>query len=80
MINGSKGGGGSEQRPPIESPDSLISVSFAKILDLVSEGDIEGLVNGWNSAYLSETPVMSNGQMNFSGVELHERKIGRAHV
>lgn len=74
MINGSKGGGGSEQRPPIESPDSLISVSYAKILDLTSEGDIEGLVNGMASVYLSETPMMSNGQLNFSGVELHERK------
>ena len=69
-----KAAGAANRDPPIESPDSLISVSFAKILDLVSEGDIEGLVNGWNSAYLSETPVMSNGQMNFSGVELHERK------
>ena len=61
----SKGGGGSQQRTPTEDPSSLFSASYAKIVDLVSEGEIYGLKNGLKSIYFNNTPV---------------QKIGRAHV
>lgn len=73
MIQGSKGSGGGKQRAPVESPDSLISVSNAKIVDLVSEGPIVGLVNGQASVFLTETPAMTNGVPNFSGFQFFER-------
>lgn len=70
---GGKGGGG-EQRAPVEAPDSLRSKAFAKIIDLVSEGEIEGLVNGLQSIYLDGTPIQnSDGSFNFSGIEVVTR-------
>ena len=44
FIQGEKGGkGGGGARTPVESPNSLRSASFARIIDVVSEGEIEGL-------------------------------------
>lgn len=66
---GGKGGGGGSSRSPVEDPDTLQSVSFARVLDLVSEGEIEGLVDGLKSIYLDDTPIQNaDGSMNFSGV------------
>lgn len=71
---GGKGGGGGEQRAPVESPDSLRSRQYARVLDLVSEGEIGGLVNGLQSVFLDETPVQnSDGSYNFNGVTLDTR-------
>ena len=55
MIKGAKGGS-KKQRPPREAPDSLVSIAYARLIDLISEGEIEGLVNGAASIYLDETP------------------------
>lgn len=67
VIIGSKSSG-EKARTPVESPDSLQSIAYAKILDLVSEGEIYGLVNGEASIYLNETPILNeNGTRNFSG-------------
>lgn len=41
-ITGSKGGE-TKPRPSVEAPDSLQSTAYARILDLVSEGEIVGL-------------------------------------
>lgn len=38
-----------------EAADSLRSKQFARVIDLVSEGEIEGLVNGLESVYLDDT-------------------------
>lgn len=54
-LAGSKGGG-SKPRPSVEAPDSLQSTAYARILDLVSEGEIVGLKNGKRSVFLNETP------------------------
>jgi predicted phage tail protein len=43
-IKGAKGSGA--QHTPVESPDNLRSIAYFRILDLVSEGEIAGLVNG----------------------------------
>ncbi|WP_455828593.1 phage tail protein [Pseudomonas capeferrum] len=71
-ILGSKG----ESKPhtPVESPDSLINVSYANILDGISEGPIVGLVNGAQSIYLDRTPLAnSDGSLNFTGVSWEQR-------
>jgi predicted phage tail protein len=64
---GGKGGGGSG-RVAQEAPDSLRSKAFAKVLDLISEGEIEGLVDGAKSIYLDDTPLQNrDGSYNFTG-------------
>lgn len=73
-LRGYKGKGGGSARQPVESPDSLHSVSYARVLDLISEGPIEGMVNGLQSVYLDGTPLQnSQGGMNFSGVQFDVR-------
>lgn len=75
---GGKGGGGSA-RVAVEAKDSLRSKAFAKVLDLVGEGEIEGLVNGLQSVYLDGTPIQNaDGSTNFSGVELATRNGSQA--
>jgi len=61
-------GGDDSATAAIESPDSLHSISYARVLDLVSEGPIRGLVNGAQSIYLNETPLQNaDGSYNFRG-------------
>ncbi|MGY2171873.1 host specificity protein J [Pseudomonas gingeri] len=72
-IAGSKGGE-SKPRPAVEAPDNLQSTAFARILDLVSEGEILGLADNMRSVYLDETPLANaDGSVNFSGVTLDKR-------
>ncbi|MGO4701711.1 host specificity protein J [Dyella sp. 2RAB6] len=72
IIQGAKGGG--SQRTPVESPDSLRSIAYFRILDLVSEGEIGGLVNGLQSIYLDETPLANpDGSLNFQNVHVETR-------
>ena len=60
---GSKGG---SNRTPTEADDSLQSVQFAKVLDLLSEGPIQGLDDGNKSVYLDKTPIQdAAGTNNF---------------
>ncbi|WP_288854946.1 phage tail protein [uncultured Pseudomonas sp.] len=72
-LAGSKGGA-SKPRPSVEAPDSLQSTAYARILDLVSEGEIVGLENDKRSVFLDETPLANaDGSLNFSGVTLDTR-------
>jgi len=65
------GGGGSS---PTEADDSLQSRQFANVLDLISEGEIEGLDDGNKSIFLQGTPVEdSAGNNNFSGFTIVTR-------
>lgn len=76
LIQGASGGGGGggkeaggSGRAPIESPDSLRSRQYARVVDLLSEGEILGLANGLQSIYLNDTPVQNaDGSYNFGGV------------
>ena len=70
---GGKSGGGSA-RVAQEAPDSLRSKAYARVVDLVCEGEIEGLVGGLKSVYLDDTPIQnSDGSYNFTGVTLEAR-------
>lgn len=71
-YGGGKGGGGGGT--PTEAPDSLHSVAYARVLDLVSEGEIAGLVNGLQSIYLEGTPLANaDGTLNFQNVAVDYR-------
>lgn len=73
QIMGSKGSSES-QKSPTETPDSLISIAYAKVLDLISEGPIVGLVNGNQSIYLDKTPLANaDGSLNYTGVTVGTR-------
>jgi len=44
-LIGYGGGGGGGSHTPVEAPDSLASIQYAEIIDLVSEGEIEGFAD-----------------------------------
>lgn len=70
---GGKSGGGSA-RVAQEAADSLRSKAYARVVDLVCEGEIEGLVQGLESVFLDDTPIQNaDGSYNFSGVTLESR-------
>ena len=70
-IQGSGGGGGGKgggrsSRTPIEADDTLQSEQFANVLDLLCEGEIQGLDDGGRSIFLDDTPVQNtDGSFNF---------------
>ena len=84
----SKGGGGGTGTPT-EAKDNLDSKQFATVLDLIGEGELEGLkypdphfvnaiagaVNPWHqSIFLNNTPLQNrDGSYNFKDVIVHVR-------
>ena len=77
LIIGAGGGGksgGGTARVAQEAPDSLRSKAYARVVDLISEGEIEGLVAGLQSVYLDDTPIQNaDGTNNFTGITLESR-------
>ncbi|MEY1590697.1 phage tail protein [Burkholderia sp. Bmkn7] len=72
-INGAKGGGGGGSGGG-ESPDNLHSIARAKVLDIISEGPIVGLVRGMQSVFLDGTPIQnSDGSVNFQNYSVDVR-------
>jgi predicted phage tail protein len=62
---GGKGGGGSGAT---EASDSLRSRQIAKVIDVLCEGPIVGLINGLQSIYLNEVPLQNpDGSTQVSG-------------
>ena len=78
---GGKGGGGGSS--PSVADDTLSSIQFARIIDLISEGEIEGIETDGTSddaylqnVYLDGTPIRnSDGSNNFQDVQV-EFKVG----
>jgi hypothetical protein len=72
-----RGGGSSNsqpQRTPTEAADNLNSAQYAQVLDLLSEGEIQGLKNGLQSIFLNDTPLQNaNGTLNFQNVTVYTR-------
>jgi predicted phage tail protein len=78
LIQGAGGGGGGKgggtAHVPTEADDSLQSVQFASVLDLISEGEIDGIEGGAKGIYLDGTPVQSSsGVDNFTGYTIVTR-------
>lgn len=82
LISGSGGGGGKGGRrggSTTTAKDDLESKQYGRILDLLSEGEIGGLVDGGKSIFLDNTPLInSDGSENFKDV-LWEAKEGTAN-
>ncbi|WP_048769197.1 TipJ family phage tail tip protein [Oligella urethralis] len=73
-IEGYGGKSKSKSRTPREAKDTLFSEEYARIIDLISEGEIKGLVNGLKSIYLDETPLQNkDGSFNFEDVTVSTR-------
>ncbi|KAG0956556.1 hypothetical protein G6F31_012613 [Rhizopus arrhizus] len=64
--------GQSKSREPVEGPDTLRSRSFARVLDLISEGEIRGLVAGNQSIYLDQCrdPLRDAGPASHRGLPI----------
>ena len=63
IIGSGKGGGG---HTPTEAPNTLQSDSIISVLEVLSEGEIDGLVNGRQSIYFDGSPLENpDGSKNF---------------
>lgn len=63
------GKGRSKGHTPREAKDNLKSTQLLSVIDAISEGPIEGPVDGLKSVLLNSTPVLdSEGNTNISGV------------
>lgn len=64
-----------ELNDSFDTNSKLRSKAYAKIVDLVCEGEIEGLVDGLKSVYLNETPVENaDGSLNFENLHIETRE------
>ena len=71
---GGKGSGGASSHTPTEAGNSLFSTSYAKLVDLISEGEIVGLKDGLKSIYVENTPLQNaDGTYNFQNVSVYTR-------
>lgn len=75
LAKGGGGGkGGGSQRSAQEDPNTLQSQALARVVDIVSEGEIVGLVDGLKSIYFDSTPVQNpDDSFNFAGLTVEER-------
>ncbi len=64
---GGKDGGGGASHTHYEAPDSLQSIEYARVIDVIGEGEIGGLAKGLQGVYLNDTPVQNaDGSFNFT--------------
>lgn len=71
---GGKGGSKASQRTPTEKANSLFSTSYAELVDLIGEGEIHGLVDGFKSIFIDNTPLQNaNDSYNFKNVTVETR-------
>lgn len=69
-MGGKKGGGSS--RTPVEAKETGRSFQIARILEVISEGEIYGLVDDMGSVFLDKTPLQNkNGSFNFKNVSVY---------
>ncbi len=71
------GKGSSKGHTPREAKDNLKSTQLLSVIDAISEGPVEGPVDGLKSVLLNSTPVLdSEGNTNISGVTVVFRPGG----
>ena len=72
-----RGKSGGDSRTPVEHANDLFSTARAKVIDLVSEGEVVGCkdtVNIEKSIYFDDVVLMnSDGSLNFDGVTVQQR-------
>ncbi|EFL0753437.1 host specificity protein J, partial [Escherichia coli] len=63
------GKGSSKRHTPREAKDNLKSTQLLSVIDAISEGPVEGPVDGLKSVLLNSTPVLdTEGNTNISGI------------
>lgn len=76
-ICGRGGKGGGDQpapRIPVESPNTLATLTYLSAVDLLCEGPIRGLVDCGSSVYFNDTPFQNHdGTFNFTGTTVDMR-------
>ena len=56
-------------RTPVEEPNTLQSRAVVRFVDLLCEGEIEGLVDGENSIFFNNIPIRNaSSEYNFNGI------------
>jgi len=86
VVAGSGGGGGgasmgkgaklagAEPREPNVDPDNLDSRQYVTLLDVISEGEIQGLKNGLQSIFLDNTTLQNpDGSRYFQNIQIDKR-------
>ena len=72
-VKGAKGGSQSQRQPKVAN-DTTASKTYARLQYGMSEGEVEGLANGFKSIFLDDTPVENDsGARNFQDVTLDFR-------
>lgn len=67
-------GSAASAHTPTEAPNTLQSRSTARIIDLISEGEVEGVVGGLQGIYLDNTPIQNaDDSFNFSNIIIDAR-------
>ncbi len=62
-------GGGAKSRTPIEAADSIQTISFARFMDIISEGPCVGFADGLKSYFCDDTPIENaDASRNFKNV------------
>lgn len=81
-IRGAKGGQ-SKPRQPYKAPDSALSIATAKMLYIISEGEIAGPANDARSIKLDGTPLLApDGSEAFPGTtwEFRSGSVDQEHI
>lgn len=69
-MGGKKKGGSSHT--PVEAKETGRSFQILRMLEVISEGEIEGLVDDMKSVYLDKTPLANaDGSFNFKNVSIY---------
>ena len=72
------GSGAGSVHTPVEAKETSRSKQLIKIVEVISEGEVAGLVDEMKSVYLDNTPVQNkNGSFNFKNVSLQGRIGGQ---
>ena len=71
---GGKKSGGGAARAAQESPNTLQSSAVAKVLEVISHGEIVGIVGGRKGVYFDKTPLQSSaGNNNYNNIFFDSR-------
>jgi hypothetical protein len=71
---GGSSGSGPQTYTPTEAADTLNSKQYANLIDLISEGEIEGLKDGLKSIFINNTPLQNaDNSYNFNNVTVWTR-------
>lgn len=67
-------GGGDSARAAVEAPDSLRSRQHVRVLHVISEGEIDGIVDGNKGIFFDDVPLQNtNNSYNFTNVSIETR-------